>query len=212
MKQLTKGILVALEGIDGAGKSTIARYLAEHLPETQIPFIITKEPGATALGKHIRALVHDTAIKKSSLAEYLLFAADRAEHIGEIIKPALEKKLLVISDRMADSSLAYQGYGRGLDVNLIKTVNQWTLQSIKPDLVLYIKLDPKTAFERIKKRNEELTLFEQETTAFFDRVIKGFETIFANRPEVITIDGTGSPDDVCRKVLVSLINFLKKLN
>ena len=122
-------------------------------------------------------------------AEYLLFAADRAQHFTEMVLPALAHNMLVISDRLADSSLAYQGFGRGLDKELITRVNLWTMQGKEPDMVVYLRVSPAVAAERILKRNQALTAFEKEKTAFINRVFHGFETLFSARSNVIIIDG-----------------------
>ena len=105
---------------------------------------------------------------------------------------------------MADSSLAYQGYGRNLDIEMIKKVNKWAMQNIEPDVIFYIKIDTKTAFERIIKRNEALTSFEKEKTEFWTKVINGFEDIFRNKKNVITLDGTKTPEEILQEALDKL--------
>ncbi len=204
MQQLTRGILIAIEGIDGSGKSTLARNLYTAFAAQTIDTILTKEPGGSHLGKQLREILQKQTTPLDPKAEYLLFAADRAQHFTEIIIPALHKGQLVISDRMGDSSIAYQGYGRGLDIAMIKTVNAWAMHGIKPDLIVYVVLDPAVAWQRIKARNEALTTFEQESKAFIQRLADGFETLFANRNDVITLDGNDSPDLITQKAITAI--------
>lgn len=190
-----RGFLVAFEGIDGSGKSTLSKLVFHELNKHAVPVILTKEPGGTPEGQRIRALVHE--YKMTPQAEFLLFCADRAEHIAHVVRPGLENGSIVLSDRMADSSRAYQGYGRGIDLNFIDTITQFVMQDIAPDLIIYCKIDAETAFKRIVTRNEELTVFEREKTTFFERVITGFETIFAQKNNVLVLDATQTPEQLC---------------
>jgi len=208
MQQLKRGILIAIEGIDGCGKSTLARALHAACHEYGITTMLTKEPGGSALGKQLRDILQKQDSPLEPKAEYLLFAADRAEHFTKIIIPALRNNQLIISDRMGDSSIAYQGYGRGLDIHMIEHVNTWTMNHIKPDLILYITIDPLIAQERIRTRNEALTRFEQEDTAFIHRLAHGFDTLFKNRKEVITLDGTHSVQQLTQTAFTAIIAWL----
>lgn len=205
MKQKQQGFLIALEGIDGAGKTTLARHLASKLEQLHIPVILTKEPGATPLGMQLRTTLAERSFPLDSMAEFLLFSADRAQHIKDVVKPALVKGITVISDRMSDSSRAYQGFGRGLDMTMIEQVTRWVMQGIKPDITFYIALDPALAWERIQARGHTVTVFEQEQRFFFDRVIKGFETIFAHRDDVVRMDGLLSPEELAAQALQKLM-------
>lgn len=184
------GKLITFEGIDGCGKSTLAKALHEALSSKLSGNVIfTKEPGGTQLGQALRAILQTQKSMVCDLAEYLLFAADRAQHFAEIIMPTIQRGGWVLADRLADSSLAYQGYGRGISTERIAATNGWAMQGKEPDLTIYVQIDVETAFERIAKRNEALTSFEQEKRAFWHRVIIGYETIFASRNNVITING-----------------------
>jgi dTMP kinase len=190
-----KGMLIVVEGIDGAGKSTLAHHLATKLESDGHQILLTKEPGGCMLGKQLRTILQTQPIPITPIAEYLLFAADRAQHIEEVIKPALARGTIIISDRMADSSLAYQGYGRGIDRDYIRTINAWAMQNIEPDIVFYLKINPQQAAKRLAQR-PSITVFEKEHQSFVERLITGFETIFQHRRNVITIDGTLSPDAI----------------
>jgi len=206
MKNLSRGFLITLEGIDGSGKSTIAKALADHLRQ-KYPVVLTKEPGGTHLGTTLRSLVQDKKIARTAKTEYLLFAADRAQHFHEIVIPALKDCMIVISDRMADSSLAYQGFGRGLDQGMIHHVNHWVMEGRSPDLVLYLRISPSTALDRVHQRNATLTAFEQKD--FMERVYHGFETIFAHRKEVITIDAEKPLETVITHTLALVDEWIK---
>lgn len=210
MHELHKGYLITIEGIDGSGKSTLAQTCAQTLQEKGYPVVFTKEPGATLLGKQLRTLVQEKQVPICPLAEYLLFAADRAQHFNQIVMPALEKKMIVISDRMADSSLAYQGYGRGLNKDHIQQVNQWCMNNIVPDLTLYVRIPLTTAIERIKARNQALTSFEKEKQDFTQRVMDGFETIMKGRSNSTILDGRKSPEQLAADGLHTIMELIKK--
>jgi len=200
-------MLISIEGIDGSGKSTLVRHLAKQLSTYGCSVVTTKEPGGSSLGKLLREILQHQPVALMSRAEYLLFAADRAQHMDEVVKPALKVGSIVISDRMADSSLAYQGYGRGEDLEMINIINTWAMQEHKPDLTFYMKIDPEEAIERLKKRTK-LTAFEKEQTGFVRRLIKGFEKIFSDRNNVITLDGTLSPKELAEIATQELLRWV----
>ncbi|MCK5633295.1 dTMP kinase, partial [bacterium] len=143
METLTRGILIAVEGIDGSGKSTLANKLRDSFQKEQFPTVLTYEPGDTKLGKQLRKTLEEKPVPVCGQAEFLLYAADRAQHFVDVVIPALTQKKIVISDRMSDSSLAYQGYGRNFDLSLITMINKWVMHDIKPDITLYIKISTK---------------------------------------------------------------------
>ena len=194
-----KGLLISLEGIDGSGKSSLATSLEKALTKNNLDVILTKEPGDTPLGKDLRKILHEEKEKTCDKAEYLLFAADRAQHFETLVIPALNDGKIVLSDRLADSSVAYQGYGRGLDINMIKSINQWAMASVEPDIVFYIKIDIETALPRIVKRGETLTSFETEKKLFWEKVSSGYDEMFKNRKNVVTLDGTKSIDELTKQ-------------
>lgn len=209
MKKLNRGFLIAIEGIDGSGKSTLAGNLYSLASHLGLPVMLTKEPGGTPFGKQLRQIVQTATIKKVPTAEFLLFAADRAQHIQEVVKPALAADTLVISDRMADSSLVYQGYGRGLSLDMINIINRWVLDGIRPDLTIYSYVDIDTAWQRIIARNETLTAFEQEKREFTQRLIKGFNTLYKDRNDVIIIDGRQNQQTMAEQAWNALQNLIQ---
>jgi len=186
-----RGILITFEGIDGSGKTSAAQALYNDL-KASYQVLLTREPGATALGKVLRTLLQERTFELDAKAEFLLFAADRAQHMQEIVRPALEEGLIVISDRMADSSYAYQGFGRGVDPSMIHAINVWAMQGIEPDLTIYSMISYTEARKRLGLRNEQETIFEQEQEAFFARVADGFEAAFSlrsTRSSILKVDG-----------------------
>lgn len=210
MNKLEKGLLIAIEGIDGSGKSTLARNLSEKLSNQGYQTLLTKEPGATEFGKNVRQVINYAPEKVSDLSEFLLFSADRAEHFEKIVIPALNQKKIVISDRMADSSVAYQGYGRGIDVKFIKLVSKQAMKDIEPDLIFYVDLDYKVAMERIAARKEKKTIFEQEQKEFFERVARGFEETFSKKDNVIRLDGNLNEEKLMESAFTQVQKFIEK--
>lgn len=180
-----KGYLIALEGIDGSGKTTLARSLHETLNKEAITSVLTKEPGATEFGKEIRGMIQNPKHAVPPLAEFFLFAADRAAHIVQVVKPALAAGKVIICDRMADSSIAYQAYGRGINETDVRTVNAIALQGVLPNITFYLEIDYATAHERIMKRNEALSQFDQQKEDFFKRVQEGYDAVYAGRADVM---------------------------
>lgn len=209
MNALKHGILISFEGIDGSGKSTAAKALAQYLKGKLLPVVLTKEPGATPLGQQIRTIVQEKKVPVCAESEFLLFAADRAQHFEQIVLPALAQHQIVISDRMADSSLAYQGYGRGLDLAFIERVNAFAMRSKNPDLVVYMRVPTAVAMERILQRKAALTSFEQEKKDFLERLYQGFEAIATKKKNVLTIDANKSQEEVIQHVIQAVESWFK---
>ena len=209
METLTRGILISVEGIDGSGKSTLANNLKKLLLKKEIPTLLTYEPGDSEIGKQLRSMLQERPTPISDKTEYLLYAADRAQHFENLIIPALKEKKMIISDRLHDSSVAYQGHGRGLDLELINKVNHWAMQGVEPDLTLYIQLPIEIAVDRLKKRKGRPTSIEQEKETFTKKVINGFETIFANRTNVLTLDGQQDQQMLAKTAFANIMRFLK---
>lgn len=207
MKNLKKGMLISIEGIDGSGKSTLSKNLYNYLEKEQYPVILTKEPGATPLGLQLRSILQSKTVSVNTKAEFLLFAADRAQHFTDVIVENLKANKIIISDRLNDSSIAYQGYGRGLDIQTLKEINKWAMNDITPDLILYVKVDLPVAIERIKNRKEELTDFEKEKD-FLQKVSQGFDKIFHNNKDVLILDGNKTQEEILEDAIKTIERFL----
>lgn len=211
-QNVVRGILIAVEGIDGSGKSTLAKNLAHTLTRESFSVLLTKEPGGTALGSQLRAILHAKEVAIAPKAEYFLFASDRANHSVYVVLPALERKMIVISDRMGDSSIVYQGFARGLSTDMIQTINRWAMNDREPDLTLYVRIDVQTALERMKARNLPLTSFEKEGKNYFQKCIEGFDQLYAGRTNVIILDGTTNPIQLAHDTQEKLIQWMQQQN
>ena len=177
-----KGKFIVIEGIDGCGKTTQIRELSRWLPDSGLmnknsKLITTREPGGSLLGKKLRTLILDNNKnnKPSALAELLLYSADRAEHVSKIISPALKNKDWVLSDRFADSTLAYQGYGRNINLDTIKNIESIVCQGETPDLTIFLEISPEESISR--RKNEIPDRMESEGVKFLEKVNNGFRLI-----------------------------------
>lgn len=186
------GLLIAIEGIDGSGKTTLANAISAGLTQARARHILTREPGGSALGKRIRELLLDTDHHPDPHTELLLYAADRAQHVHHVIRPALDRGLTVITDRYTASTIAYQHHGRGLPLHTIKSLNRFATSKLEPDLTLLLDLHPDQARERTGVRPIRDRL-EQEGEGFLHRARAGFLRQAENDPTWITLDATHEP-------------------
>ncbi|WP_432140292.1 dTMP kinase [Streptomyces sp. bgisy084] len=189
------GFFIALEGGDGAGKSTQVEALAEWIRGKGHEVVVTREPGATAIGKRLRSIILDVSTSGlSDRAEALMFAADRAEHVNSVIRPALERGAVVITDRYIDSSVAYQGAGRNLAPTEIARISRWATDGLVPHLTVLLDISPETARERFTEAPDRL---ESEPAAFHERVRSGFLTLAAADPaRYLVVDAGQEPEAV----------------
>ncbi len=194
-----RGLLLALEGGEGAGKSTQASLLAIWLREQGFDVVATHEPGATKIGMRLRALLLDTThTGLSPKAETLMYAADRAEHVSMVLRPALERGAIVVTDRYVDSSLAYQGSGRLLSVTEVAEINQWATDGLKPDLTIILDLPPR---EGLGRRARSADRLEAEPTEFHNRVRAGFLALADAAPaRYLVLDATREPFELSREI------------
>ncbi|MBM3804395.1 MAG: dTMP kinase [Acidimicrobiia bacterium] len=181
------GFFITFEGIDGCGKTTQLRLLHEYLRKRGIDVAIVREPGGTEVGEAIREiLLHSARQGIEPLSELLLYYASRCQNLCQNIVPALERGRWVLCDRFADASVAYQGYGRGLDMNFIEQLNQAVVGQRLPDLTFLIDLDPSVALARARQRNQDRQVdegrFEMESLSFFERVRQGYLAIAQKHP------------------------------
>jgi dTMP kinase len=194
---MANGVWIALEGGDGSGKSTQARLLALSLDA-----VLTREPGATPIGSRIREILLDPSLGTlDARAESLLLAADRAQHLTDVVAPALAAGRVVVSDRSAWSALAYQGYGRGLDLDELRQISDWAMQGRWPDLAVLVDVPSDVAESRVAARGDT-DRFDGESDDFRARVRTGFVALAAAAPETwVVIDGVGSPEEVSSRVI-----------
>ncbi len=188
---MQQSLFITLEGVEGAGKSTLMAYIAELFSNTGKDVLQTREPGGTKTGEQIRSILLDS--KNSGVTddtELLLMFAARAQHLNEVIKPALSVGKIVLCDRFTDASYAYQGGGRGIDSTRIQALESWVQQGLKPDLTLLFDLDVETGLRRAGSRSEA-DRFEQEEISFFERIRACYLQRAEDEPERFRIVDAG---------------------
>ncbi len=223
---MQRGKFITFEGIDGCGKTTQLPLLARHLAEQGIPCLATREPGGTAIGKRIRAVLLDLPAEQEApvepLTELLLYAADRAQHVRQLIQPALAAGMIVLSDRYADATIAYQGYGRGFDLPMVEQLMDLATGGLKPDATLLFDLDVQLGLSRVHGRgnaqapdNASPTAAEQpdrldlEPLEFHERVRRGYHLLAAREPERFhIIPASGSIEEVFALTLAEIEKLL----
>jgi dTMP kinase len=216
---MTRGFFITLEGIDGCGKSTQLEMLADALRRRGFDVVTTHQPGGTAIGQNIRALMIKEHNRLAPLAELLLLMADRAQHVAQSINPNLATGCIVISDRYIDSSAAFQGYGRGVDLALVDELNRLATGGLMPDLTLLFDLDLEIARLRLDKREDgeassqpAMKGFDDEEQEFHRRVRDGYLQLANQHAERFrVIEAGGNVEETHRKVLDIVLPFLEKL-
>ena len=211
-------MFITFEGIEGSGKSTQIQHLLAELQSRAIDSIVTREPGATRIGKKIRAILLDSVNSTMvSTTELLLYEADRAQHVHEVITPALEANKVVISDRFSDATTVYQGYARGLDLKQIKNLHDMVLGGLRPDLTLILDLPVRQGLERAWQRIEAQTddlredRFEKEALSFHEKVRQGYLTLAEREPgRFQIIDASGDPESIHKEVLRIVLDRLSR--
>ena len=206
-----KGKFIVIEGIDGCGKTTQIDELSKWLPKSGLikkgsKLITTREPGGSQLGKKLRSLILDNNEnnKPSSLAELLLYSADRAEHVSKIISPALKNDDWVISDRFSDSTLAYQGYGRNINLEIIKNIESIVCQGEYPDLTFFLEISPEESI--LRRKNEIQDRIESEGIKFLEKVNKGFKLI-AKEKNWEVISATQNIQNISNQIKETVLRY-----
>ena len=208
-------MFLTVEGVEGAGKSTFIGLLEDELRKRGVDFLRTREPGGCALGRQIRPLLLDVSQKVSDRAELFLFLADRAQHVADTIRPAIERGQWVICDRYADSTIAYQGYGRGMDPEELQKLNDYATGGLWPDITFLLDLPAEVGLGRALARNgrEGLTQsegrFEAEALAFHQRIREGFLARAARWPQRFRVlDAAQTPDAIVAQAMKHLAPYL----
>ncbi len=207
-----RGRFVTFEGLEGSGKTTQITRLAARLRRAGAEVVLTREPGGTALGRELRALLlRPSSAPMTPLAELLLYLTDRTQHLTEVVDPALAAGRVVLCDRFRDATLAYQGHGRGLALPWILELHRQAPLDRTPDRTILLDLAPQLALARAARRDVQRNVadsegrFEREQLEFHRRVAQGYQALAAAEPSRIrVVDGSGGPDDVERRVLEAL--------
>lgn len=205
-----RGRFITVEGTDGAGKSTQIDMLVSFLEKKGVKTLVTREPGGTEISEKLREIILDPQNKKmTDITEAMLYAAARAQHVEEKIIPALKEGIFVICDRFVDSSIAYQGYARGIDINMIESINSYAVCQIVPDVTLFFDLSPEKGISR-KKNMHELDRIEQEKIDFHKKVYFGYQQLLEKYPERIKrINADDTIENVHRQVVDVIEKMLK---
>jgi len=203
-------MFVSIEGIDGCGKTTQIKLLAEYLSQLGVEFTIVREPGGTRAGEEIRQILLHKDFHLCAESELLLFMAARAQIVREVVRPALESGRLVIADRFMDSSVAYQGVGRDLGQKVVEFMNSFVVGNTVPDITLYIDVPADVAMSRMRKEKKNDKI-EVESLEFFERVRKGYERLMVeNSKRFVLIDGRQAEEQVHEDIRKSLSILIEK--
>jgi dTMP kinase len=208
-------MFITLEGIEGSGKTTQIEYLVAYLENKGNPCVITREPGGTVIGNKIRAILLDPGCKEmDAKTELLLYMADRAQHIYSLVKPSLAAGKSVLCDRYFDATLVYQGYARGLDIELIKTLHSTLFEDLKPDVTILLDLPPQVGLQRAWKqldngqRSNKEGRFEEEKLEFHQRVREGYLELANAEPDRFHIIDAAQDEQKVRDIIIKIIDSI----
>jgi dTMP kinase len=206
---MNRGLLITIEGLDGAGKTTLATALQSALADAGIDVRLLREPGGVHASERMRDLVKDPTLEIGARAEALLYAAARAQLVEEALEPLLASGTWVLLDRFVDSSLAYQGGGRELGIDPVRAINDFGTGGLRPDRTLLLKLNPAEGRERSRTRAEPVDRLEREQDAFFSRIADAYDELAAAEPErFCVLDASAAPDDVLAAARAALDDLL----
>ncbi|MBT2599863.1 MULTISPECIES: dTMP kinase [unclassified Oceanobacillus] len=207
------GLFITFEGGEGAGKTTVIQHIFQKLIAQGIDVIQTREPGGIKISEKIRSIIHDPEhLEMEERTEALLYAAARRQHLVEKVFPALEQGKVVLCDRFVDSSLAYQGYARGLGIDEVYAINHFVIQDRMPDLTLFFDIEPKKGLERIAtNKNRERNRLDLENIQFHEAVYEGYQKVIARFPERIkTVQAEQSLEKVEQDTIEIISSFLNE--
>lgn len=206
---MKKGLFISIEGPDGSGKSTQISLLKKYFEECGTDVVLTREPGGTLISEKIREIILDKNNKEmDAMTEALLYASSRAQHVAEVIKPALAAGKIVICDRFIDSSIAYQGYGRELG-DCVRVINEYAVRGCMPDVTFLLKMDPKVGKERISA--DEQDRLEQEKLEFHKKVFDGYMEIEKKFDRIIGIDAARSIEEINADIIKHIEAIMLRL-
>ncbi len=205
-------MLITVEGVEGSGKTTQIQRLARLLREEGYRVLKTREPGGTPLAEAIRrTLLRSTRERMDPRCETLLILAARSQHVAQVIKPALDRGIVVLCDRFVDSTLAYQGYGRGLDVGVLRRLNRFATDGLEPDLSLLLDLPVSVGLTRRRRSKLEQNRLDRESRRFHNAVRRGFLELAAREPNrIVVLDGTKPAASLAEEVSAIVRRFLRR--
>lgn len=208
---MRKGLFITFEGGDGSGKTTASKYICQQLADAGYEVVYTREPGGSNIAEQIRTVILDVNnTLMDDRTEALLYAASRRQHLVEVILPALQQHKIVICDRFIDSSLAYQGYARGIGMDAVMEINQFAIEDCFPDLTFYFDIDPQIGLARLHSR-EYLDRLENESMNFHYMVREGYQQVCQRYPERIrVIDGTRTIPEVQQETLEAVMKLVEE--
>jgi dTMP kinase len=205
-----KSLLITFEGVEGSGKTTQVNMLHAHLLRNNVDVVATQEPGGTRLGEEIRRLLLNPAFREMHpMTETLLYAADRAQHVYEVIKPALDQGKVVICDRFVDSSLAYQGVARRIGMEGVQNLNEWITEDLYPDLTFLLDIPYRIGLKRLAKRKKSMDRLEGEPDYFHEQVQEAYKTLvkfFSHR--FVVLNGADKPENIHHRVMQEMQRLL----
>jgi len=208
-----RGIFITIEGPDGSGKSTQAQRLFKYMQEKGHKVVLTREPGGTSIGEQIRRILLNPENNEMGFkTEVLLYAASRCQHLEEIIIPALKEGKIVISDRFVDSSIAYQGYGRNLNLPLVVEINKLIVEGYLPDLTILLDIPVEVGLTRIRENQKTMDRLEQEDISFHEQVFQGFKKLAINEERIKIVSANTSEDVVFMHMAKLVEEKLKEVN
>ncbi|AWZ37663.1 dTMP kinase [Ligilactobacillus murinus] len=196
------GFFITFEGTDGSGKTSVLNAIEAKLKTAKVDYLRTREPGGNRISEQIRNVILDErSTEMDARTEALLYAAARRQHLVETVLPALEAGKVVLCDRFVDSSLAYQGAGRGIGVAEVKQMNQFATAGLEPDLTIYLALEPRLGLERIKQnRQDEVNRLDKEALSFYETVYRAYQKLATENERIVTIDASQKLADVIAEV------------
>ncbi len=205
-----KPLFITFEGVEGAGKTTQINMLHANLLRKDIDVLVTHEPGGTRLGEEIRRLLLNPTFKEMhAMTETILYAADRAQHVFEVIKPALDQGKVVICDRFVDSSLAYQGVARRIGMEGVQNLNEWITEDLYPDLTILLEIPFRIGLKRLEKRKRGIDRMEAQPEAFHEQVQEAYKTLTKFFPyRIVSFSGADKPENIHHNIMQEVMKLL----